>query len=82
MAAAGQEVFVTLSSVKFDAYLIVLDASDLTVVAEGDVGGPPGGRDNARTSFVPKAGRRYLVRPTTYDPNEKGAFSLSTGLVP
>lgn len=81
-AAAGQEIFVTLSSVKFDAYLIVLDASDLSVVAEGDIGGPPGGRDNARVSFVPQAGRRYLVRATTYDPNEKGAFSLSTGLIP
>lgn len=81
-ATAGQEVFVTLSSVKFDAYLIVLDASDLTVVAEGDVGGPTGGRDNARVTFVPEAGRRYLVRATTYVPKEKGAFSLSTGLVP
>lgn len=81
-AAAGQEVFVTLSSVKFDAFLIILDASDLTVVAEGDIGGPAGGRDNARVTFVPQAGRRYLVRATTYDPKEKGAFSLSTGLVP
>jgi hypothetical protein len=81
-ASAGQEVFVTLSSVKFDAYLIILDASDLTVVAEGDTGGPAGGRDNARVTFVPEAGRRYLVRATTYDPNEKGVFSLSAGLVP
>jgi hypothetical protein len=80
--AAGQEVFVTLSSVKFDAYLIILDASDLTAVAEGDAGGPAGGRDNARVTFVPEAGRRYLVRATTYDPNEKGAYTLSTGLVP
>ena len=80
--ATGQEIFVTLSSVKFDAYLIVLDASDLTIVTEGDTGGPPGGRDNARVTFVPQAGRRYLVRATSYDPNEKGAFSLSTGPVP
>jgi hypothetical protein len=80
--AAGQGVFVTLSSVKFDAYLIVLDASDLTVVAEGDTGGPDGGRDNARTSFVAGPGRRYLVRATTYNPREKGAYILTVGLVP
>ena len=28
-ASAGQEVFVTLSSVKFDAYLIILDAGTM-----------------------------------------------------
>ncbi len=80
--AAGEEVVLTLSSSKFDAYLIVLDASDLSVVTEGDVGGPPGGRDNARASFVASPGRRYLVRATTYDPNEKGAYVLSASLAP
>ena len=81
-AAAGQEISVTLSSVKFDAYLIVLDASDLTVVTEGDIGGPPGGRDNARATFTARPGRRYLVRATTYEPLEKGAYTLAAGLVP
>lgn len=80
--AAGEEVVLTLSSTKFDAYLIVLDASDLTVVTEADSGGPAGGRDNARASFVAAAGRRYLVRATTYDEREKGAYVLSASLAP
>jgi hypothetical protein len=75
-------VVLTLSSTKFDAYLIVLDASDLTVVTEADSGGPAGGRDNARASFVAAAGRRYLVRATTYDEREKGAYVLSASLAP
>jgi antitoxin (DNA-binding transcriptional repressor) of toxin-antitoxin stability system len=79
---AGEEVVLTLSSTKFDAYLIVLDASDLTLVTEADSGGPAGGRDNARASFVAAPGRRYLVRATTYDPREKGAYVLSAGLAP
>jgi hypothetical protein len=78
-AVAGEPLLVSLSSVKFDAYLIVLDASDLTVVAEADRGGPPGGRDNAGLTFVPRPGRRYLVRATTYEPREKGPYVLSVG---
>ena len=79
---ADQEVVVTLESAKFDAYLMVLDASDLTVVAEGDVGGPPGGRDNAKAGFTARAGCRYLIRATTYDPFEKGPFILKTSAAP
>ncbi len=75
-------MFVTLASTKFDAYLIVLDASDLSPVEEGDVGGPAGGRDNARLEFTPTAGHQYLIRATTYDPNEKGPFTLVTGVAP
>lgn len=81
-ANPGEEYFVTLSSAKFDAYLIVLDASDLTVVTEADVGGPAGGRDNARATFTARAGHRYLLRATTYDPREKGAYTLEAGQVP
>lgn len=79
---AGGEYAVTLSSTKFDAYLVVLDASDLTVVTEADGGGPAGGRDNARATFTAQPGRRYLLRATTYDPGERGAFTLEAGLVP
>ncbi len=81
-ATPGQKLFVTLSSTKFDAYLIVLDASDLSPVKEGDVGGPSGGRDNARLEFTPEANRRYLIRATTFDPKEKGPFTLVTGVAP
>jgi len=81
-AVAGREIFVTLAAAKFDAYLIVLDASDLSVVTEADSGGPAGGRDNARATFTPRAGHRYLIRATTYDPRQRGAFTLATGLAP
>jgi hypothetical protein len=81
-ANPGQEYFVTLSSAAFDAYLIVLDASDLTVVTEADGGGLVGGRDNARATFTAQAGRRYLVRATTYEPGERGAYQLEAGQVP
>jgi hypothetical protein len=81
-AEPGQPLALSLASAKFDAYLIVLDASDLTVVAEADGGGPSGGRDNAGLTFVPRAGRRYLVRATTYEPREKGPYVLSVGPAP
>lgn len=80
--ASDQELVITLESVKFDAYLMVLDASDLSVVTEGDVGGPPGGRDNARAEFTARAGRRYLIRATTYDELEKGPFVLKVTAAP
>jgi secreted trypsin-like serine protease len=80
--AADQEVAVTLESTKFDAYLVVLDASDLTVVTEGDGGGPSGGRDNAKAVFTARAGRHYLIRATTYDTLEKGAYVLKTSAAP
>ena len=79
---ADQDVAVTLESAKFDAYLVVLDASDLTVVAEGDSGGPLGGRDNARTVFTARTGHRYLIRATTFDPLEKGPYTLKTTAAP
>ena len=74
----GQAVVVTLASAKFDAYLIILDAADLSVVIEGDTGGPAGGVNNALASFVPEAGHRYIIRATTYDERESGAYVLST----
>jgi hypothetical protein len=51
-------------------------------VTEADSGGPVGGRDNARATFTPRAGHRYLIRATTYDPRQRGAFTLATGLAP
>jgi secreted trypsin-like serine protease len=81
-ANPGEEYFVTLSSSAFDAYLIVLDASDLTVVTEADGGGPAGGRDNARATFTARPGHRYLLRASTYDPGERGAYTLEAGQVP
>ena len=81
-ANPGEEYFVTLSSTKFDAYLIVLDASDLTVVTEADGGGPAGGRDNARATFTARPGHHYLLRASTYDPGERGAYTLEAGQAP
>jgi hypothetical protein len=82
VGVADQDVVATLESAKFDAYLIVLDASDLTVVTEGDAGGPIGGRDNARVEFTARAGRRYLIRATTYDTLEKGPYILKAFAAP
>ena len=79
---ADQSVTVTLESAKFDAYLVVLDASDLTPVTEGDRGGPPGGRDNAKAVFTARAGQHYLIRATTYDRLEKGPYVLKTSATP
>ncbi|MCW1885402.1 serine protease [Luteolibacter flavescens] len=79
---ADQRVAVTLESAKFDAYLTVLDASDLTVVTEGDSGGPDGVRDNARVEFLARAGHRYFIRATTYERLEKGPFILKTSAAP
>lgn len=81
-AVAGQPLSVSLSSLRFDAYLIILDASDLTVVAAADGGGPPGGRDNAGVTFTPRTGRRYLIRATTYEIREKGPYILSVAAAP
>ncbi|MEK7950603.1 serine protease [Luteolibacter soli] len=80
--AADQEVVATLESAKFDAYLIVIDATDLTVVTEGDIGGPAGGIDNARATFTARAGRHYMIRATTYDKLEKGAYVLKATAAP
>jgi hypothetical protein len=77
-----QTVEATLAAARFDAYLIVLDASDLSIVAEGDVGGPAGGRDNARVEFIARPGRRYLIRATTYSEREVGSFTLTTAAIP
>ena len=78
----GTKVFATMESSRFDAYLIVIDASDLSVVTEGDSGGLSGGVDNARVSFAPRAGHRYLIRCTSYDPRQWGAYTLVTGVEP
>jgi hypothetical protein len=79
---AGQEVVATLVSARFDAYLIVLDATDLSVVTEGDSGGPAGGVHNARATFTTRQGHRYLVRATTYEEREAGNYTLSIAPTP
>lgn len=74
---AGTEVTVTLASTKFDAYLIVLDAGDLSVVAERNGGGPAGGIHNARATFTTQQGHRYLIRATTLEEREAGSYTLT-----
>ena len=80
--AAGTEVGITMESTRLDTYISVLDASDLSVVVEGDGGGPAGGIHNALATFVTEAGRRYLVRATTYEPREAGPYFLKTSTTP
>jgi hypothetical protein len=80
--AVGTEVEVTLESSRFDACISVLDAFDLSAAAEGDGGGPAGGLHNARAAFTAEPGRRYLVRVTTYEPNEAGPYILKTSTTP
>ena len=80
--AAGSRVFVTLESSQFDAYLMVLDATTLLTVAEGDGGGPAGGLHNARAEFTAEEGKRYLLRAMPYEEGEAGAYVIRTGLVP
>ena len=77
-----QEIVLTLASTKFDAVLIVLDAADLSVVTQGDGGGPAGGIHNARATFTTKQGHRYLIRATTYEEGEAGNYTLTTAPVP
>jgi len=78
-AVPGQEMFVTLSSAKFDAYLMVLNASTLATVTEADGGGPEAGLDDARAVFTPEQGHRYIIRATSYEEGEIGAYTIATG---
>jgi hypothetical protein len=78
----GTGVGVTLESTRFDAYIVILDASDLGIVTEGDGGGPAGGIHNARATFVTEPGHRYLVRITTYEEAEVGPYILKTFATP
>jgi hypothetical protein len=75
---AGTEVAVTMESTRLDAYIVVLDASDLDIVTTGDADGPPGGIHNARATFVTAPGHRYIVRATTWAPGEAGPYVLKT----
>lgn len=74
--SGGETVTVTLTSRKFDAYLMILDAADLTVIHQADTGGPASGRGDARVQFVFQPERQYLIRATTRSPREKGAYTL------
>lgn len=80
--AEDSQVYVTLESAQFDAYLMVLDATTLLAVKEGDGGGPAGGKHNARLEFTAEAGKRYLVRAMTYEEGEAGVYVIRTGLAP
>jgi hypothetical protein len=75
--SGGETVTVTLTSRKFDAYLMILDAADLTVIHQADTGGPATGRGDAQVQFVFQPERQYLIRATTRSPREKGAYTLS-----
>ncbi|WP_367871566.1 serine protease [Luteolibacter sp. Populi] len=80
--AVNTEIAVTLESAKFDAYLIVIDASTQQAVKEGDGDGPAGGLHNARAVFTAEPGRRYFLRATTYEEGESGAYVISTSANP
>lgn len=80
--SADTAVRVNLSSFAFDAYLVVLDATDLSIVAEADQGASTGGLDDAFLTFTAKADRRYLVRATTYLDTQSGAYVLSAETAP
>lgn len=73
----GEEIVLTLASTKFDAVLVVFDAGDLSVVSQGDGGGPAGGVHNARATFTTRTGHRYLIRVTTYEEREAGPYTLT-----
>ncbi|MCW1914616.1 serine protease [Luteolibacter sp. GHJ8] len=80
--SADTAVSLNLSSFAFDAYLVVLDATDLSIVAEADQGASTGGLDDAALTFTAKADRRYLVRATTYLDTQSGAYVLSAETAP
>lgn len=79
---AGTEVAVTMESTPVDAYIVILDASDLSIVGGGDGGGPAGGLHNARATLVAESGHRYIVRATTYEPDEAGPYVLKAFTTP
>lgn len=79
---AEQRVAVTLLSPRFDAYLMVLDASDLSVVGQRDGGSLTNGLHDAKVTFVAKPSHRYIVRATTYAEREAGGYTLITATAP
>jgi hypothetical protein len=74
LSQATSTVVIGLLSNDFDAFLQVIDAADLRVVASND--------DRSSTitdsllSFTPQSGRNYLVRVSTYAPAATGGFEL------
>ena len=70
---SGSPVTVTMQGPSFDAYLYVFEASSGTILETADDFGA-GKTETLR--FTPEAGHHYIVRATTYDESETGAYTL------
>lgn len=75
--ATSTTVQINLDSYDIDAYLQLVDVHTGSVLAFDDDGGSD---NNSQLSFVTQAGSEYLIRATSYDSFEVGAYSLTAYL--
>ncbi len=69
---AGKTYSFRERSGKFDAYLALYDAAETGIIADDD---SAGGTD-AYLTYTPKASGVYLIRATSYDGQNTGAYTL------
>jgi serine protease Do len=69
---AGDSVTVSVSSLDFNAHLLLADSTD-TIIADDSDGG---GLCNAHMTYVLQATGRYIVYATTFYPRDVGEFEV------
>ncbi len=72
---AGDEVTINLTSVDFDTYLYIIDATNESYVAEND--DFEGSYETSQVSFTAQEGVIYLVKATSFDGGGEGAYDLT-----
>ncbi len=71
----GDEVTVNLTSVDFDTYLYIIDATNESYVAEND--DFDGSYETSQVSFTAQEGVTYLVKASSFDGSGEGAYDLT-----
>ena len=72
---AGDEVTINLTSIDFDTYLYIIDATNESYVAEND--DFEGSYETSQVSFTAQEGVTYLVKATSFDGSGEGAYDLT-----
>jgi hypothetical protein len=78
--AAGQQIFISLTSSAFDAYLYLLSPSGSIIAEDDDGGGSTNARIPAGSGFIslPATGT-YTIEVTSFSGSATGGYSLSLG---
>jgi hypothetical protein len=74
-ASATGTVQVNLSSNQFDTYLQILDFNTGRLLAEND---DSGSSSDSQVQFTTEYGKQYILRVTSYEAYETGAYTIST----